>query len=353
MDNHIRDNDNHGRWENQPLVSIIMPVFNGEHCILDGINSVREQTYQNWELIVVDDGSVDKTWQLISYLSSVDNRIKPIKRTTENKGAASCRNIGLKLSSGEYVIFLDADDVLLSHAIGQRIDAMTRIPELHFGVFLQVIRSQDKSIDNKVFNIKEENRLELIKNFIQFKIPWQTTAPIWRVTFLQKLEGFNISYKRMEDPDLHIRALFSTPKFKCFYNLPFDCYYSVNFFNAKTGTDYRDFLVADSEIFFSTITSMLFFSSDFSNRDKRKYLSDGILYLTRFHLIRNYLKYRGTMCAIRNHLAKRKLISNGLKFKLFLLDLIYSRGEWGVVNTIAKKFVHKIVFYEIKKYVII
>ena len=92
------------------LVTIIMPAYNSEKFISDSILSVQKQTYTNWELIVVDDGSSDATNELVSALAKVDERIALVKNEG-NKGAAGARNFGLSLSKGDYVAFLDSDDI--------------------------------------------------------------------------------------------------------------------------------------------------------------------------------------------------------------------------------------------------
>lgn len=91
------------------LVSIITPTFNSETFISETIASVRNQTYQNWEMIIVDDGSTDRTVEIIEAISERDKRIKLI-RCQENKGAGVARNQGLEMARGRYISFLDADD---------------------------------------------------------------------------------------------------------------------------------------------------------------------------------------------------------------------------------------------------
>lgn len=92
-----------------PLISIITPVYNAENYIRDCINSVLSQSYQNWELILIDDCSVDKSVDIINeYLNN--NRIKLIKNSI-NSGAAYSRNKGIKCSDGDYIAFIDSDDI--------------------------------------------------------------------------------------------------------------------------------------------------------------------------------------------------------------------------------------------------
>lgn len=102
---------------NGGLVSIIVPVHNAEKFIADTIDCVREQSYQNWELLLIEDGSTDHTMDRVSaYLEEMqDERIRLVKRevrSPEEKsfGAARARNLGLSLAKGRYIAYLDADD---------------------------------------------------------------------------------------------------------------------------------------------------------------------------------------------------------------------------------------------------
>ena len=88
-----------------PMVSVIIPVFNREYCINRAIDSVLNQTYKNLEVIVVDDGSTDKTLDVVNKYA---DRIKVIRQ--ENSGPSRARNAGIKASKGFFVGFLDSDD---------------------------------------------------------------------------------------------------------------------------------------------------------------------------------------------------------------------------------------------------
>lgn len=92
------------------LVTVIMPVYNCERYIESAIRSVIDQTYDNWKLIVVNDGSTDCTCSIVERISSEDHRVVLV-HNVEEKGAAGARNFGLSLIEGEYVAFLDSDDI--------------------------------------------------------------------------------------------------------------------------------------------------------------------------------------------------------------------------------------------------
>lgn len=90
-----------------PLISIVMPAYNAEKFIRESINSVLMQTYKNWQLIIVDDGSADSTTKIVN--SFKDSRIILIKQN--HLGVSVARNQGIKISQGEWVAFLDSDDI--------------------------------------------------------------------------------------------------------------------------------------------------------------------------------------------------------------------------------------------------
>ena len=92
------------------LVSIITPTFNSEKFIAETIQSVKNQTYENWEMIIVDDCSSDETFSIISNFSKNDNRIK-IHQLKNNSGAGVARNEGVNLATGRFISFLDSDDL--------------------------------------------------------------------------------------------------------------------------------------------------------------------------------------------------------------------------------------------------
>ena len=109
--------------KNKPLVSIVVPVYNAERFIVDTIKTVQDQTYQNWELILIDDKSTDKSIELIDTFSKEDKRIKLLKNDT-NIYAALTRNKGIDAASGRYIAFLDADDIWVNTKLEEQIAFM-------------------------------------------------------------------------------------------------------------------------------------------------------------------------------------------------------------------------------------
>ncbi|WP_207432383.1 glycosyltransferase family A protein [Sabulibacter ruber] len=112
----------------KPLVSIIMPAYNAGSYIFQSIQSVVNQTYLNWELIIVDDGSTDNTAEVISQINDV--RIKYFRQS--NQGVASARNKALTLISGDFFCFLDADDVYPKNSLLCRLQVFKANSEVSF-----------------------------------------------------------------------------------------------------------------------------------------------------------------------------------------------------------------------------
>lgn len=110
-----------------PEISIIIPTYNRGSLILETLESVKQQTFENWECIIVDDGSTDETGKLVGPICEKDHRIKYFERPeTWKKGASSCRNYGFERSKGNYIQFLDSDDILGENKLLMQINMLKR-----------------------------------------------------------------------------------------------------------------------------------------------------------------------------------------------------------------------------------
>lgn len=137
--------------KNSPLVSIIIPVYNGEKYVRDAINSALAQTYKNVEIIVVNDGSVDHTDQI---LKSYGNKIRYFKK--ENGGVASAINYGISKMRGEYFSWLSHDDLYMPQKVESEINYLVQNNLLHKNVMLYsdfaIVDRKGKLITNTIIN---------------------------------------------------------------------------------------------------------------------------------------------------------------------------------------------------------
>lgn len=126
------------------MVSIIVPVYNVEKYLDQCISSVLSQTYQNWELLLIDDGSTDNSKEICDQYSKKDSRIKAIHKV--NGGVSSARNLGLENAQGEYLMFLDSDDFWLYDNVLQLLvdKALSENLDVVRGEYVRVNESGDK-----------------------------------------------------------------------------------------------------------------------------------------------------------------------------------------------------------------
>jgi teichuronic acid biosynthesis glycosyltransferase TuaG len=136
------------------LVSIITPSYNSENFIKDTIDSVISQTYQNWEMIIVDDRSNDNSAEYIQTLIENDSRIKLIV-LEKNVGAAEARNKALEVAKGKYIAFLDSDDIWLPEKLEKQLDFMQK-NEYAFTFTSYIPISEDGTEEYPIISVPSE-----------------------------------------------------------------------------------------------------------------------------------------------------------------------------------------------------
>lgn len=110
------------------VVSIIVPVYNAEKTLNRCVDSILNQTFHNWELLLIDDGSSDHSGKICDQYAAKDRRVKVFHK--ENRGVSSARNYGIKLAKGEWVIFIDSDDYFLSDALKKLLETALKYKTL-------------------------------------------------------------------------------------------------------------------------------------------------------------------------------------------------------------------------------
>uniref|UniRef100_UPI001918BCDA glycosyltransferase family 2 protein n=1 Tax=Exiguobacterium chiriqhucha TaxID=1385984 RepID=UPI001918BCDA len=148
---------------NSGLVSIIMPAYNCVEHIDETIKSVKNQTYKNWELIVVDDCSTDNTVELLEDLAKNDSRIT-LTKSSENSGAAAARNKGIEIAQGEFIAFLDSDDIWFANKLDLQITAMVDKNIEFCCTGYNKIDEKGKDLKQKIIPAIYSDYKELLKN---------------------------------------------------------------------------------------------------------------------------------------------------------------------------------------------
>jgi glycosyltransferase involved in cell wall biosynthesis len=188
--------------ESSLLISIIIPCYNGEAYLHEAIESALAQSYQRIEIIIVDDGSGDRS-------AEVADRYPVRYIHQQNRGVSSARNLGIQASRGDAITFLDADDRLKCNAIEAGVQALTEHPECAMAVGDHVFVSPGGSyLANSRKNPPSAFHYEalLISNFIEV-----TSSVLFRRSVLDEVGGFKTELRAAEDYDLYLRIAAAHP----------------------------------------------------------------------------------------------------------------------------------------------
>ena len=201
--------------EYKDKVSIIMPVYNREKYLEEAIRGVLNQSYSNFELIIVDDGSTDNSLNIAKEMANQDKRIIVIL-LEENRGCAVARNEGLKRARGEFITQFDSDDVMLPDAIKSRVEFLNSNPEvdLVFGKVHKLIDGEGKLLENAFFEeiqyfyrrAKDYDFYENIKRLV-FWIHAANVTSMFRRGLLYREGYYEESLIHGEDKELFFRIM--------------------------------------------------------------------------------------------------------------------------------------------------
>jgi glycosyltransferase involved in cell wall biosynthesis len=194
-------------------ITVVMSVYNGEATIVSAIDSICRQTYSDWDLVIIDDGSTDGTADLLEAVVSCDPRIRLI-RNSKNLGLAAALNIGWRQAKGELIARMDADDISLPNRFEKQVAFLANHPEV------DVLGTAQESVDANGevlgYGYRPELHEELASKMYRIN-PMIHPSVVMRRSFLEALEGYDESkwLLRAEDADLWLRGY---KKFR-FHNL--------------------------------------------------------------------------------------------------------------------------------------
>src|SRR5215218_167149 len=184
------------------VVSVVIPCYNQAHFLGEAIESVLCQSYQGFEVIVVDDGSQDDTAQLALAYAAEDARVRLVRQ--ENRGLAGARNRGLRESTGEYMVFLDSDDRLMKEALEVGVRELESHPECAFvsGHYRAISAEGDAYAVPRQHRVDGDHYLALLRdNYISMP-----ASVMYRRWVFGEVGGFDGTVDAAADWDLYLRV---------------------------------------------------------------------------------------------------------------------------------------------------
>lgn len=200
----------------RPLVSIIMPAFNAELYIAASVQSVIDQSYQNWELLIIDDGSTDQTAEKVNGFVKTNNKLNYILQS--NGGQGKARNRGILEAKGDYIAFLDADDLWVNNKLEVQVAELEK--NKHIDLLFSAASAFCGSAQNFLKYLNHNNNevysgIEAFKTFIKGnKVPILTV--LVKKEVLQAVGNFDESrpLQNVEDSHLWLKLLLANYKLK-------------------------------------------------------------------------------------------------------------------------------------------
>ena len=213
------------------IVSIIIPTYNVEKYIEELLKCIQEQTYKDYEVLFVDDGSTDNTCKIIQ--KSVNSQIRLIQRDRNPKGAQTCRNIGIEKSKGKYLIFVDSDDLISKDFIKQRVEYMESHREIDYATFKAISFKEENG--KKIYGRKrgKQTKKNLLHQFLKYQYPFCLWNNIYKREFCEQVK-FDERIQIHQDFDYAIRIIFTNAKQAFAKNHKMDYFYRKGHENSIT-----------------------------------------------------------------------------------------------------------------------
>ena len=183
-----------------PLVSVIIPAFNSADYIEEAIESVLSQTFQDFEIVIVDDGSTDTTSDILSRYADCTRLV-----SQKNRGVAAARNAGVENARGKFISFLDADDTFFPEKLAKQVELFEQSPSLGMVICgWQLVTTSGESIS--LAKPWEYRPLLDLETAVLFK-PARPSATMLRKKWFERVGGFNTELSSAEDLDLLLRLM--------------------------------------------------------------------------------------------------------------------------------------------------
>lgn len=171
-------------------VSIVIPNYNREFLIEETLDSILSQTYHHWECIIVDDGSTDNSVKVIQQYIKKDSRFTFVQRPADHlKGANACRDIGLRMAEGDYIIFFDSDDLMMRHHVETKLKFMVD-GDLDYAVFKSKNFGQPNEVEEELDYSYYKKHAFTADNYLFNKLRFFTNDLIVKSTLAKKCEFY-------------------------------------------------------------------------------------------------------------------------------------------------------------------
>jgi len=170
--------------KNEPLISVVLPAYNAEKYILEALNSIFNQTYSNFELLLINDGSTDSTPQVISLIN--DPRLKIINNP-KNLGLVDSLNVGLKHAKGEFIARMDADDIAYPNRFKVQVDYLLKHKNI------DIVSSNYEVFGTEEGTYKLESNQEAVSIVLHYKNTLCHPCTMFR---REKITGLNLRYQK-------------------------------------------------------------------------------------------------------------------------------------------------------------
>ena len=235
----------------RPFVSFIIPVYNVQNYLAECIQSVIVQTYKDWEMILIDDGSTDLSLQICNSFADKDRRIKVFSKV--NSGVSSARNLGLSKANGIWVFFLDSDDIINVRTVELAHNAVT------YNKYVDLIQFDQKPFYNNsiISNTKTENNyLVLSKDQMLLREQSLSNLKFLKLDIIRKYNlKFTETIKLGEDLEFPYKH-----KMLCSYPLEIKetlYYYRIRQNSATRSSDTRSLIITDTFIILKNLAEFI------------------------------------------------------------------------------------------------
>ena len=290
-----------------PLISVIMPVYKGERFLREAIDSILNQTFTDFEFIIINDGSTDGTLEIIQSYS--DKRIRLVNNES-NQGIVACLNHGIELAQGEYIARMDADDISLPERFEKQIRFLEENPDVGVcGTWRKNIDANGDIIGERTH--PKEDYLIKWKLFLNTN-PISHPTILMRADLVKSVGGYNEKFKHCEDYDLWRRLIYKTK----IYNIP-EFLLSYRYHDNNITTTQQSTQMDNSKKIAIGLMSELIVEPKkielfFSEKEKNKNL------YTKIYVMKNFQKYFIKKFKLKNE--EKKIIhelSSDLLIKYF------------------------------------